>query len=83
MVDYESLFIKEVKEDDLSHGMNDDQSHKYRWISFMDRLSNGDITKHDEIYRRNYLETLNLLSWWKIRDQAQEMMNKMNRNKYV
>ena len=45
--------------------------------------SNGDITKHDEIYRRNYLETLNLLSWWKIRDQAQEMMNKMNRNKYV
>jgi len=44
----------------------------------MDRLSDGDITKHDEIYRRNYIETLNLLSYWKIRDQAQELANKMN-----
>lgn len=60
------------------HGMNDDQSYKYRWIAFMDRLSNGDITKHDEVYDRNYLETLNLLSYWKIRDQAQELANKTN-----
>lgn len=62
----------------MMHGMNDDQSHKYRWIAFMDRLADGDITKHDEIYRRNYIETLNLLSYWKIRDQAQELANKMN-----
>lgn len=58
---------------EISHAMNDDQSHKYRWIAFMDRLADGDITKHDEIYRRNYLETLNLLSWWKVRDDAQRM----------
>ena len=56
--------------------MNDDQSHKYRWISFMERLSNGDITKWDELYRVEYLSTLNLLSWWKIRDEAEKLANK-------
>ena len=68
-----------VDDNGMAHGMNDDQSHKYRWIAFMDRLSDGDITKHDKVYERNYLETLNLLSYWKIRDQAQEMAQKMNR----
>ena len=61
--------------------MNDDQSHKYRWISFLDRLSDGDITKHDEIYEQNYISTLNLLSWWKIRDQSLKLQQKMNQNR--
>lgn len=56
--------------------MNDNQEHKYRWIAFMDRLSGGDITKHQEVYEKNYLETLNLLSYWKIRDDAERMANK-------
>jgi len=56
--------------------MNDDQSHKYRWISFMERLSNGDITKWEELYKVEYLSTLNLLSWWKIRDEAEKLANK-------
>jgi hypothetical protein len=56
--------------------MNDNDDNKYRWISFMDRLSNGDITKHDEIYERNYIETLNLLSWWKTRDEAERLAYK-------
>ena len=59
--------------------MNDDQSHKYRWIAFVDRLADCDITKLDQIYERNYIETLNLLSYWKTRDQAEEMAQKMNR----
>lgn len=56
--------------------MNDDQSHKYRWISFMERLSNGDLTKWEELYRVEYISTLNLLSWWKIRDEAEKLANK-------
>lgn len=60
--------------------MNDDQSHKYRWIAFLDRLTNGDITKQDAVLEQNYLSTLNLLSYWKIRDQAIELQNKMNRS---
>jgi hypothetical protein len=63
---------------DISHAMNDNQSHKYRWVAFMDSLSAGDITKHEEVYRKNYIETLNLLSYWKIRDDAQRMANKIN-----
>jgi hypothetical protein len=35
----------------------------------IDRLSNGDITKHDEVYKRNYIECLNLLSYWYERDK--------------
>lgn len=61
------------EQEQFTHAMNDNQDHKYRWISFMDRLSNGDITKHQEIYEKNYIETLNLLSWWKIRDDAERM----------
>jgi hypothetical protein len=61
----------------MAHAMNDDQSHKYRWIAFMDRLADGDITRHEEVYRCGYIETLNLLSYWKIRDDAERMANKM------
>ena len=58
--------------------MNDDGSHIYRWIAYIDRLSGGDITKHDEVYERNYIECLNLLSYWLIRDKQIEQMNKIN-----
>ena len=46
----------------------------------MDRLSNGDITKHDEIYERNYIECLNLLSFWSERDRYMEQMNNIKNN---
>jgi hypothetical protein len=58
--------------------MNDDDSDKYAWIAFIDRLSGGDITKHDLIYERNYIECLNLLSYWKSRDDAERLAQKMN-----
>ena len=58
--------------------MNDDGSHIYRWIAYIDRLSGGDITKHDEVYERTYIECLNLLSYWLIRDKQIEQMNKIN-----
>jgi hypothetical protein len=59
--------------------MNDNGDHKYRWIAFMDRLSNGDITKHSRVYEVNYIETLNLLSYWKTRDDAERGANKMRK----
>lgn len=67
---------------EITHAMNDDQSYKYRWIAFIDRLANGDITKHDEVYRRNYIETLNLLSWWKVRDEAERNAMMAQQNSY-
>lgn len=60
--------------------MNDNDSHKYRWISFLDRLTGGDITKTDEVLKRNYIETLNLLSFWKVRDDAELLQMKMNKH---
>lgn len=49
---------------------------RWSWLSMIDRLSNGDITKHDLIYERNYIECLNLLSYWHERDAYYEQMNK-------
>ena len=45
----------------------------------VDRLAGGDITKHDLIYERNYIECLNLLSYWKQRDRFIEDQNKRNK----
>jgi hypothetical protein len=42
----------------------------------VDRLSIGDITKHDDVYDRNYIECLNLLSYWTERDRYIEENNK-------
>jgi len=59
--------------------MNDDQSHKYRWVAFIDRLTDGDMTKDEEVYRLGYTDTLNRLSWWKTRDEAQRLADKMKK----
>jgi hypothetical protein len=48
----------------------------------VDRLSNGDITKHDEVYQRNYIECLNLLSYWYERDKFHEQQNEIRKNSY-
>lgn len=42
----------------------------------MDRLADGDITKFDLIYERNYIECLNLLSYWRERDLQVENQNR-------
>ena len=54
--------------------------NRWGWISMMDRLSNGDITKHDEIYERNYIECLNILSYWHEKDRYMEQMNNIKNN---
>jgi hypothetical protein len=53
---------------------------RWGWISMMDRLSNGDITKHDAIYERNYIECLNILSYWHEKDKYMEQMNNIKNN---
>lgn len=53
---------------------------RWGWISMVDRLSNGDITKHDDIYERNYIECLNLLSYWHEKDKYMEQLNNAKNN---
>jgi len=35
----------------------------------VDRLSNGDMTKDKDIYKINYMDSLNRLSYWYFRDK--------------
>lgn len=49
---------------------------RFTWVAMIDRLSGGDITKHDMIYERNYIECLNLLSYWRERDNYMKEIQK-------
>jgi len=53
---------------------------RWGWLSMVDRLSSGDITKHENIYERNYIECLNLLSYWHEKDKYMEQMNNIKNN---
>jgi hypothetical protein len=47
----------------------------------IDRLSGSDITKHDLVYERNWIECLNLISYWQERDFVIEEHNKKLRKR--
>lgn len=55
---------------------------RWGWLAMVDRLSNSDITKHDEIYKRNYIECLNLLSYWHEKDKYFEQQNEIKNRQY-
>lgn len=42
----------------------------------VDKLANGDITKHNTIYEMTYIECLNLLSYYNERDRYYAQINK-------
>lgn len=54
--------------------------NRWNWLSMVDRLSGGDITKHDLVYDRNYIECLNLLSYWHEKDKYMEQINQQRQN---
>ena len=41
----------------------------YKWVAMVDKLSNSDITKQDEVFKINYIQALNMLSFWKHNDK--------------
>ena len=51
----------------------------YKWLALVDKLSNQDITKDEEIYKLNYISALNRLSYWKEIDKLKQD-NKDNQN---
>lgn len=51
----------------------------FGWIAQLDRLADGDITKHEAILEQNYRACLNLLLYWLERDDFQEKMLKYNK----
>lgn len=54
-------------------------NEKWQWLSMVDRLSDGDITKHKDIYEMNYIYCLNIMSYWYERDVYQEQINNIKK----
>ena len=74
--EYKGLFSRSVESED--RGISQVSIDKrWSWLAMVDRLANGDITKHDEIFERNYIECLNLLSYWHERDLYMKEVNKI------
>lgn len=54
----------------------DKMPDELNWIAMVDRLANGDITKHKNIYETNYIECLNLMAYWHHRDVYVSQVNR-------
>lgn len=52
---------------------------RWSWFAMIDKLSLGDITKHDQVCEQNFVSCLNLLSYWKERDAEQKRMEDNNK----
>lgn len=50
--------------------------NKWAYIAMIDKLSNGDITKHNEVYELNFIYCLNNLGYMRDRDEYINEMNK-------
>ena len=47
-------------------------SNVFKWVAMVDKLSNSDITKQDEVFKINYIQALNTLSFWKHNDEQKQ-----------
>jgi hypothetical protein len=54
---------------------------KYNFISMVDRLANGDITKYEAVYQIEWVEALTTLEYYKAKDEYIEKLNKANEAK--
>ena len=77
---YEMLFSRPTP-DQVSRVKVDKMPDDLDWISIVDRLADGDITKHNEIYKKNYVECLNLMAYWHHRDRYFDQINRANQRK--
>jgi len=50
---------------------------RYSWISMIDRLANGDVTKYDSVYEITMEEAYLSMEYWKVRDEWVEECNKI------
>lgn len=78
LTNYKALFggdgAKEIDPLDTTPRMNP----QWSWYALVVKLGNNDITKFDEVYKQNYIGTMNLLSYWKDRDDYLERLKQHN-----
>lgn len=51
---------------------NTKKSETNKWLTIIDKLAQGDITKHESVYNINYIHALNMLGHWKKIDELKE-----------
>lgn len=51
------------------------------FMSMLDRLTEGDITKDKEIYKISWIECMTRLLYWQDKDEWMDKMNKMEESK--
>ena len=69
-----SVLFNRTFVDNNKASLNTEIPSELKWISFMDKLSNKDITKHDYIYEQNYIYCLNTLTLWHYEDEQYRQM---------
>ena len=81
MQDFAQLFKQPAKnsKNDMSGLESQPIPDELNWISFIETLSQGDITRDETIWKMNYRYSLTRLLLWRLRDDAYEQQNKMNR----
>ena len=54
---------------------------RWSWFAMYEKLAKGDITKFDEVGEQNFITTINLLSYWKERDEEDRKRAEITKNK--
>jgi len=49
---------------------------RWSWFAVIEKLSQGDITRFDQVTEQNFISCLNLLSYWKEKDEMEEKIRK-------
>jgi len=53
----------------------------WSYVAMIDRLSQGDITREEQVFEINYIYCLTKLLYWNDRDDYVSKMNKINQTK--
>lgn len=78
MYNFSGLFNSKNNEEEESSVETPEFSGRWKWFSIIERLSNSDITKFEEVYKQTYISCLNLLSYWKEKEDYQERIRRRN-----
>ncbi len=77
MSNFEGLFnTPQVEQEEEDGPAVPKFSTRWKWFSMIERLAGGDITKFNDVYDVEYISALNTLSYWKERDDYENMMRK-------
>lgn len=71
--EFKGLFPQKVKEEPMKNQVKKPNTEpefptRWNWFMMIEKLAMGDITKFKDVYKQNFISCLNLLSFWKEKD---------------